>query len=836
MSREAGAGARARARKPKKPHYIPRPWGKPYNYKCFQCPFTCLEKSHLYNHMKYSLCKDSLSLLLNSPHWPCHHAPTVTQPHAPTTDCPGDPKALTAPTLGGTEGFSPRCCSGCLKSGAEGTLGTPPPTARASRKGLGPSRLLGESWEPGPGRGPRSTAVGDRAVMGPEGSVPCYPPPARREFPEAQNLHLSLLGVNYQLSPGLFSYLGPSLATTHVPFLASATSLLPSAPAFPALQPPERSTLAPRLYYPLILEHSLGLPAGRATPTKPPATPKGSPGTQAVRLLKVPVAGVGGPWPCGPPRDPGPERELEQSAEEDSKKKALPGSRLEFQKVPSIAKFGSQSSLPTGPPAMFWSEDKEPFDPEALGPVATLAQPPHGLGPSSPGHMREDLTRALDDYAHVEHRLEQLAPTGGLAPRPLHEQLGKIRQELLYIHRALEHAVWPPDVPLDLSVKRVPAKGPEAPLEAWGPPEPGPTVGQGTPESPGALSPAAAEPFSGHTTKCEADSSIPPPGLPLLASEDVTPYGGWGTHGAAGGSRAPEAVPSLQILGGAKMCPHDSTQTGGVPRRAVSLGGGVPGHQELTSGFSDLPPAGRGLLEVWGTGAGPHPSIPPETGPGPSPACACSPSWGRASRAGASLHRTPTAPLIVIASCLPPPRSIQAGVLGGQCLTTSGVSAPTWQTGAKQTALAGGLVARPAAPRSLSLFTCPLASRPNHLGCPTSGLWVHLTLDQPGGPALALWPQLLGQIPVPERAAGGPQGMYCSPEGLLFLTEGAAPCVPVLDLEGHAVCCLPCGVPGAGPFVLEDVAVIAAGLVVVSNLIHRAVQALQHTTQAPEGC
>ncbi|XP_061415925.1 uncharacterized protein LOC133347570 [Lethenteron reissneri] len=49
-------------RKPKKPHYIPRPCGKPFNYKCFQCPFTCLEKSHLYNHMKYSLCKYSISL------------------------------------------------------------------------------------------------------------------------------------------------------------------------------------------------------------------------------------------------------------------------------------------------------------------------------------------------------------------------------------------------------------------------------------------------------------------------------------------------------------------------------------------------------------------------------------------------------------------------------------------------------------------------------------------------------------------------------------------------------------------------------------------------------
>ncbi|XP_007234304.3 zinc finger protein 750 [Astyanax mexicanus] len=50
-------------RKPKKPHYIPRPPGKPFKYHCFQCPFTCNEKSHLFNHMKYNLCKNSLSLV-----------------------------------------------------------------------------------------------------------------------------------------------------------------------------------------------------------------------------------------------------------------------------------------------------------------------------------------------------------------------------------------------------------------------------------------------------------------------------------------------------------------------------------------------------------------------------------------------------------------------------------------------------------------------------------------------------------------------------------------------------------------------------------------------------
>ncbi|XP_056128023.1 zinc finger protein 750-like [Rhinichthys klamathensis goyatoka] len=49
-------------RKPKKPHYIPRPAGKPFRYQCFQCPFTCNQKSHLFNHMKYNLCDVSVSV------------------------------------------------------------------------------------------------------------------------------------------------------------------------------------------------------------------------------------------------------------------------------------------------------------------------------------------------------------------------------------------------------------------------------------------------------------------------------------------------------------------------------------------------------------------------------------------------------------------------------------------------------------------------------------------------------------------------------------------------------------------------------------------------------
>lgn len=360
MSRETGScrlgpGVRARARKPKKPHYIPRPWGKPYNYKCFQCPFTCLEKSHLYNHMKYSLCKDSLSLLLDSPDWVCRRAPAAPRARELTDAGPSDStdpgslprRALAAsatPDLLVTDVLSLHRSVRGSKLGGEGSPGTLPPTARDAQKGVGLGGLLAESWKPGLGRGPRSMVV-DSATAGPESGVPCYPPPTSSEFPEAQSLQLSLLGVNYPLGPSLFSYLGPSLAAAaHMPFLASASPLLPPAAAFPAPQAPERPATVPRLYYPLLLEHSLGLPAGKAAPAKPPTPPKGPPGTLAPGLLKMPVPGLGGPWPCGTPRDPGQEGGLELAAQSDTKRKLPLASRLEPSKAPSsIAKLGSQS-------------------------------------------------------------------------------------------------------------------------------------------------------------------------------------------------------------------------------------------------------------------------------------------------------------------------------------------------------------------------------------------------------------------------------------------------------------------------------------------------------------
>ena len=161
---------------------------------------------------------------------------------------------------------------------------------------------------------------------------------------------------------------------------------------------------------------------------------------------------------------------------------------------------------------MLWPENEELSDLETAGPAASLPLQPLGLALGGPGHVGGDLTRALGDCARVEQRLGQLAPAGGLAPRPLREQLGKIRRELLTIHQALARAAQPPDTPLDLSVKRAPAKGNEVPVGLWAQPEQGPTLARGTPEPHSLL---AAQPLTSHTTKCEADSSVPPPALPL---------------------------------------------------------------------------------------------------------------------------------------------------------------------------------------------------------------------------------------------------------------------------------------------------------------------------------
>ncbi|KAJ8283518.1 hypothetical protein COCON_G00023680 [Conger conger] len=97
-----------RERKPKKPHYIPRPQGKPFKYQCFQCPFTCNEKSHLFNHMKYNLCKNSISLMSKQVKLaPLDPAPTPVPTPVPAHVSTATKSATPPPQTAATSATSP---------------------------------------------------------------------------------------------------------------------------------------------------------------------------------------------------------------------------------------------------------------------------------------------------------------------------------------------------------------------------------------------------------------------------------------------------------------------------------------------------------------------------------------------------------------------------------------------------------------------------------------------------------------------------------------------------------------------------------------------------------
>ncbi|RXN01679.1 Proline-rich protein 35 [Acipenser ruthenus] len=335
-------------RKPKKPHYIPRPWGKPYNYKCFQCPFTCMEKSHLYNHMKYSLCKNSLSLLIESD-WPYKKGnilpPDQLRPVPPGTLLRGRDEAELAhealqddhlrgeredPDEGREhkEGEAPpskedqeepHSSSSSNKGGkqAEGnfvitdvfSLEDHPLNAREVDTKLkhyklsnncqsGPS-LLSEQWRLLTTRHRKSNPEG--SLPCPDGgSIPCYPPPpAFADCQDPSGLNLSVLGVSYPLSPGLFSYSNPTVAhaqLAQLPFLASAAQLMQTPST--ALQQADQAILPPHFYYPLLCEHAFGSTQDPGKGAKPgqsspasmePKPPPTFPKSPKISLWKLPA-------------------------------------------------------------------------------------------------------------------------------------------------------------------------------------------------------------------------------------------------------------------------------------------------------------------------------------------------------------------------------------------------------------------------------------------------------------------------------------------------------------------------------------------------------------------
>ncbi|KAM6175165.1 zinc finger protein 750 [Erethizon dorsatum] len=162
-------------RKPKKPHYIPRPPGKPFKYKCFQCPFTCNEKSHLFNHMKYGLCKNSITLVSEQDRAPKGSKPSSLDPRQALQP---EPTAKPAPTKALSHGFSsldPKPQLSPAKEDAKEDLELPVraahrcPQRPALQRELAPEAALGT--QPSLDGGVRPSAfvpVGEHRLKGPD--------------------------------------------------------------------------------------------------------------------------------------------------------------------------------------------------------------------------------------------------------------------------------------------------------------------------------------------------------------------------------------------------------------------------------------------------------------------------------------------------------------------------------------------------------------------------------------------------------------------------------------------------------------------------------------------
>lgn len=345
-------GCKHKERKPKKPHYIPRPWGKPYNYKCFQCPFTCMEKSHLYNHMKYSLCKNSLSLLIESdwpykkgsPLHPDQLRPQQGNPRSPAKSQPAEP-----PHSGSGDGENADVESAEMEreseKDGEGTETSGDPAETCSRGAnkrskqeadlvmadvfsleeqllrarsvevesklrhyrlsktclAGPAALLSEQWRilSNQTSKPKSDTV--------PSSLSCYPTPSsssgQLECSDTPGFNLSLLGVGYPLAPGLLSYLNPALGIPTAAGTAGATSTTAHAQISPlpflgsSAHPQrhsDRPLIPPHLYYPFLCEHSFGASSATSSETnkmmKPAAVSLPPPSYPSkLNLWKVPA-------------------------------------------------------------------------------------------------------------------------------------------------------------------------------------------------------------------------------------------------------------------------------------------------------------------------------------------------------------------------------------------------------------------------------------------------------------------------------------------------------------------------------------------------------------------
>uniref|UniRef100_A0A8C6L3H6 Proline rich 35 n=1 Tax=Nothobranchius furzeri TaxID=105023 RepID=A0A8C6L3H6_NOTFU len=418
------SASKHKERKPKKPHYIPRPWGKPYNYKCFQCPFTCMEKSHLYNHMKYSLCKNSLSLLIESD-WP-YKKGNILHPEQlrPFQQAHGLHSA-------GADELEQAMRSE-EKQGQPQLRHYKLPKTCVTGPGL-----LSERWRLLASSHTKAKAEGAQPRV--SGSIPCYPPPPNLlDYQDPTGLNLSVLGVGYPISPSLFSYMNSAIPTaaSGLPFLASAAQLMHPVSSTHS----DRALIPSHLYYPFLCEHTFGPASSQSDARKSPKTnsleavplsgfqPK-------VSLWKVPALRPGntaspGGW-ASPQRD-----SLDQNY------------RL------------AEKTQSTTRPSELWYHSLTSPNNETSSLSASNTQDPNATSiieeevSESVAALLSDLSKALQEYQEAERKISHLEKEDLPVQRHLWEHLNKIRSELSHIHQALERTSIQADGPLDLSVRR----------------------------------------------------------------------------------------------------------------------------------------------------------------------------------------------------------------------------------------------------------------------------------------------------------------------------------------------------------------------------------------------
>ncbi|XP_053351438.1 proline-rich protein 35 [Clarias gariepinus] len=500
------SGCKHKERKPKKPHYIPRPFGKPYNYKCFQCPFTCMEKSHLYNHMKYSLCKNSLSLLIESD-WPYKKGNLL----------PSEQLRMEQGIVGNRssdqerEHVEQKGGDDLHLSFSDGQEMEMEKAAETRMETNSTANQSSEQPEESPKVGAKQEAelimadvfsleeqllrarsvevesklrhyrLSKTRLLLSE-SLPCYPPtlpPGHLNCPDAPPLNLSLLGVGYPLMSDLFSYLNPSLSAAatssnsaqvgSLPFLASKAQLTHTHTHS------DRSVLPPRFYYPFLCEHTSAPDPSKAI--KPTTfTPK-------LNLWKFPTLRPAGsteawssPGSLSPETGPGTgERNQGRWGVEQGVKKAV--ASLDSHNAPAekktAASFPFNQATPISVDRLLLqsslnSRTRLDEDYSDIRSSAHLSEASEEKDRGTDGETNEgidgeivcDLSSALQELQRAE-REAALHPEHAHSHHMWAQKIRKIRLELSHIQQALQRTT---QGPLDLSLKKEPVAMTTSPL------------------------------------------------------------------------------------------------------------------------------------------------------------------------------------------------------------------------------------------------------------------------------------------------------------------------------------------------------------------------------------